>query len=305
MIVAAVAIPLLAASLPAPDVASVEPERPVIAYDLAMAERQDPESPLPARPDEGPEQPAAPPPIVVTGRPPSEDDPAEEVNVASFEAVQAVDAALIEPITNAYTDIVPEPVRKGLHNVLKNLDEPVVFLNFLLQLKPGKALETLVRFTINSTLGLGGLIDVAKDKPFNLPRRSNGFADTLGYYGVGPGPYLYLPLIGPTTVRDLLARPLDLAILPTAIGKPFNQTGFVIGKGVLSGLDERDQMDETLTRIRSSTDPYLSMRKYYLERRKAEIEVLQGKRSSVDDPAILVPAMDTPVVDSQDPALQP
>src|SRR3546814_1283739 len=76
------------------------------------------------------------------------------------------------------------------------------FLNFLLQFKIGKAAETLGRFAVNTTFGVGGLFDVAKTMPFNLPYRRNGFANTLGFYGVEPGPYFYLPLIGSTTLRS-------------------------------------------------------------------------------------------------------
>src|SRR3546814_6026547 len=89
------------------------------------------------------------------------------------------------------------PVRDGLGNALRNISEPVNFLNFLLQFKIGKAAETLGRFVVNTTFGVGGLVDVAKTKPFNLPYRRNGFANTLGFYGVEPGPYFYLPLVGP------------------------------------------------------------------------------------------------------------
>lgn len=224
------------------------------------------------------------PEIVVSGRLPSPEDPVEQFNVVSYDAVQAVDSALIEPVTEAYSGVVPEPVRDGFHNVLDNLDEPIVFINFLLQLKPGKAIETLGRFTINSTLGVGGLFDVAKKKPFNLPRRSNGLADTLGYYGVGPGPYLFLPVIGSTTVRDLLARPFDLLILPTIAPRPFSDPKVALGKGVLSAVDEREQNDDKLDRIHSAEDPYVIQREEYLARRRAEIDVLKGKRKSIDDP---------------------
>ncbi len=213
-------------------------------------------------------------------------DPLESLNAASYEAVQAVDEAIVAPITHGYMKAVPGQARAGIHNFINNLDEPIVFLNFLLQLKPGKAFETLGRFVINSTLGVLGLVDVAKRKPFNLPRRSNGLADTLGYYGVKTGPYLFLPLIGPTTLRDLFGRVIDLSILPLA-GKPFNKPAFVLAKGTLSSLDDRAQQDETLKRIREeSGDPYLATREYYLKTREAEIDVLRGKRKSIYDPPI-------------------
>ncbi|SFG40830.1 phospholipid-binding lipoprotein MlaA [Novosphingobium sp. CF614] len=224
--------------------------------------------------------------IVVTRRAPSPADPAEAINVVSYQAVQALDRAIVGPIAHTYKHTIPGPVRDGLHNVLNNLDEPIVFVNFLLQLKPGKALETLGRFTVNTTLGIGGLFDVAKKKPFNLPRRSNGLADTLGYYGVGPGPYLFLPVIGATTLRDLLARPFDFTILPTAVPKPFADSGFALGKGVLSALDERAQNDDKIEGTRQSADPYAAQREEYLARRRAEIDVLKGRRKTVDGPLI-------------------
>src|SRR5258706_52610 len=177
------------------------------------------ERPPPAAQAEGqtPTEPAAPAPrpgvdqndIVVTGRPHAPGDPLENVNAKSFAVTQSVDKAFVGPVALAYKKHVPAPVRSGLRNFLYNLKEPDVFLNFLLQLKPGKAMETLGRFAINSTIGGAGLFDVAKRRPFKLPRRPNGFADSLGYYGVKPGPFLFLPLIGPTTVRDLVASGLD------------------------------------------------------------------------------------------------
>lgn len=232
--------------------------------------------------------------IVVSGRSPSPTDPAEQLNVVSYQAVRAVDEALIQPVTNGYNRLLPRPIQLGVHNVINNLDEPIVFVNFLLQLKPGKAMETLGRFTVNSTIGLAGLIDVAKRKPFNLPRRANGLAGTLGYYGVGPGPYLFLPIIGATSLRDMLARPFDLMILPAIVPKPFADPKVSLAKGTISSLDARSESDQRLARIRESADPYLVQRQEYLARRKAEIEVLQGKRSSIYDPPYYLFPADRP-----------
>lgn len=216
--------------------------------------------------------------IVVTGQvEPAKADPAQAVNEASYEVVQKVDDAIVAPLAMGYKKALPSPVRSGLRNFLVNLTEPVVFINYLLQGKPGKAAETLGRFAINSTVGLGGLIDVAKDKSINLPHRDNGFANTLGYYGVGPGPYLFLPLIGPTTVRDLVGLGLDRAVLPTAIGKPLNTPAWVLGTGTIKSLDDRVQLDCELKRQRETSNPYNTAREYYLERRKADIEALHGR----------------------------
>ena len=225
--------------------------------------------------------------IVVSGQETVPGDPVAELNAQTFEAAQEVDQALVEPVAHAYRDDLPKPIRKGLANFFRNLREPVVFLNFLLQLKPGKAMETLGRFVINSTLGIGGLVDQAKNPPFNLPRRENGFANTLGYYGVEPGPFLYLPLIGATTVRDLIGSFADAAVLPNAIGKPFNRLEYGATAYVITGLEGRIEFDEELQSIRNSDDPYASMREAYLARREREIAALRGEvvETKVDPPS--------------------
>ena len=210
-------------------------------------------------------------------RGPPRSDPAQAINTVSYEAVQAVDKAIIGPVARGYKENLSKKVRRSIRNVINNLDEPIVFVNFLLQFKPGKAVETLGRFAINSTVGVVGIMDVAKKKPFNLPRRSNGLADTLGYYGVGPGPYLFLPLIGSTTVRDVFGRVIDLSLVPLTFGKPFNTPYYAVTKGGLSALDERAEFDEELQKIRESGNPYAAQRTYYLNKRKAEILALHSK----------------------------
>lgn len=220
--------------------------------------------------------------IVTANQGPPKGDPIAVVNEVSFGAVQSVDKAIIAPIAYGYRDGLPAPIRDGLHNVLNNLDEPIVFVNFLLQFKIGKAAETVGRFAVNSTIGVAGLFDFAKKHPINLPRRSNGLADTLGYYGVGPGPYLYLPLIGSTTVRDVLGRVVDLSLLPAAVGKPFSNPIVSATKGALSSIDDRVENDVILTRVQESGNPYAAMREYYLKKRQAEIDVLKGKRADAN-----------------------
>ncbi|MBK5264585.1 MAG: VacJ family lipoprotein [Alphaproteobacteria bacterium] len=225
--------------------------------------------------------------IVVTARPPAPPgDPLQSVNAKSFETIQTVDKAIVGPAALTYKRTVPGEVRSGLRNFLNNLQEPVVFLNYLLQIKPGKAAETLGRFTVNSTIGVAGLVDVAKKRPFKLPRRPNGFAYTLGYYGVKPGPFLFLPVIGPTTVRDLFGRWVDLLVLPWAVGKPFDQPAYAISTVIVRGLDERAEYDERLRKVREeSTDPYATMREAYLQNRQAEIDALHGRHSNAVNPA--------------------
>ena len=216
--------------------------------------------------------------IVVLAVPHS--DPAEAVNKETFAATQAVDKAVIAPVAMGYKHAVPEPVRDGVHNVIVNLNEPVVALSFLLELKPGKALKTLGRFAINSTIGIAGLLDVAKKKPFDLPHQPNGIADVLGYYGVGPGPYMFLPLLGPTSVRDLVGHFADLSIMPMAIGKPLSDPAVSTTRAVLFSLDRRVRDDAHIRDVREhSSNPYAAMRDDYLAKRRAEIAGLHGKSS--------------------------
>lgn len=208
-------------------------------------------------------------------------DPLAAVNEQSFAVTQAVDEAVIGPVARAYKRTVPSPIRSGLRNFLANLREPVVVLNYLLQLKPGKAAETLGRFAINTTAGAAGLVDVAKKRPFNLPRRRNGLANTLGYYGVKPGPFLFLPLIGPVTVRDLIGNVLDQFTVPVTSVPPLNNPAVTVPLLNLVALDYRAEYDEELTKLRASRDPYAAVRRYYLDRRQAEIDALRGRRPSV------------------------
>lgn len=225
--------------------------------------------------------------IVVMARSRTSHDPIAAINIESFKATQAVDRAFVGPLALAYKHSVPTPVRSGIRNFLYNLREPIVFVNFLLQHKVGKAAETLGRFVVNSSVGVGGVFDMAKRRPIHLPRRPNGFADTLGFYGVKPGPFLFLPLIGPTTLRDLVGDTVDRLVLPLAVGKPFNRAAFTVPVTVLGVLDRRAENDELFRDLHNGpTDPYAATRTFYLKRRQAEIDGLHGyHRFVVPSPA--------------------
>ncbi|MET0366187.1 MAG: VacJ family lipoprotein [Sphingobium sp.] len=211
------------------------------------------------------------------------DDPLEAVNHQSFAVTQAVDKAVIGPVAHAYERTVPKPARNGLRNFFRNLHEPVVFVNFLLQLKPGKAAETLGRFAINSTVGAAGLIDVAKTRPFNLPFRPNGFANSLAYYGVKPGPFLYLPIIGATTLRDLVGRSMDTVIYPIPGGRPISGGAYAATSTTVKALNRRVDFDGTLHELRDDNPhAYASLRQYYLAKRAAEVAALHTPRRRSD-----------------------
>ncbi len=221
-------------------------------------------------------------------------DPLFQFNADTYEVVQDVDRAVVEPIANVYEDGLPRPVRKGLSNFFSNLREPIVFLNFLLQGKIGKAAETVGRFAVNSTLGIAGLVDVAKTEPFNLPLRRNGFANTLGFYGVDTGAFLYVPLIGPTTVRDLVGSGLDTLVMPIAFGDPFDRIEYGIAAYTVRALDERIELEDKYDRITDSDFPYATMRDTYLCERLRAIDELRNRPPSECGPAALTPGAPPP-----------
>ncbi len=279
---AALAAAPVPVALPASGPVSGPVEVLPLAWSLAAA--QDAVPPAEGAPAPAPEGEEAVNEIVVEGEVgPPRSDPVEAINEESYRVTQAVDEALVEPVAYAYRDGLPEPVRDGLGNVVRNLGEPSVALNFLLQGKVGKAFETLGRMAINSTIGVGGLFDVAKKPGIGLPYRRNGFANTLGYYGVGPGPYLYLPVTGATSVRDLAGSTLDQLLLPVAVGKPFNRPAYAATYFVVNGLDQRVEFDREIASIRASDDPYRLRRETYLAQRRRDIAELKGEPISERD----------------------
>jgi phospholipid-binding lipoprotein MlaA len=207
-------------------------------------------------------------------------DPFESFNRGMFKGHEKVDRAVLRPAALGYSHVVPSILRDGIRNILRMLTEPIVFLNDLLQFRPEHAMRTLARVAINATLGWGGLFDVAKRPYFKLPHEANGFADTLGYYGVKQGPYLFLPLVGPTTLRDLVGAVGDGAVLPFAIGKPFNQRVYQLPTTLVGGLQERaDAEGDLKTLFSTAVDPYATLRSVYLQDRAGEIAALRHGHS--------------------------
>jgi phospholipid-binding lipoprotein MlaA len=276
--------PLLSAALAVPGLPPSPPADPYVAtlaWSLQDTQPSGPPDESETPPDDSGSDDSG--EILVEGEygPPA-GDPVEKFNATSYRITNAVDQAVIEPVAYAYRDGLPEPIRDGLGNVVKNLGEPSNALNFLLQGKVGKAFGALGRLAINSTIGLGGLFDVA-GKGAGIPYRRNGFANTMGFYGVGPGPYLYLPVTGATSVRDLVGSTLDQALLPFAVGKPFNRPAYAATYFVVNGLDQRVEFDQEIAAIRSTDDPYLLRRQTYLAQRRRDIAALKGEPISEED----------------------
>jgi len=203
-------------------------------------------------------------------------DPLEPANRAMFQVHEAVDQAVLEPAARAYREVVPPPVRTGVRNALGNLRAPVILLNDALQGERQRAEITLGRFMINSTLGLGGLIDVAA--MIGVPGHTEDFGQTLATWGVGEGPYLFIPVLGPSNPRDLAGQAVDLASNPVSY---FGQGAVVDAldwsRIALTVLDTRESLLDSVEQVRTtSLDPYATIRSAYRQRRRAEIENRAG-----------------------------
>jgi len=134
-------------------------------------------------------------------------DPFEPFNRSVYRFNDAVDRAVLKPVATGYRDITPPLVRTGVGNFFRNLTEPWSFVNNVLQGRVQDAGETWIRFAVNTVFGLGGILDIAGEA--NIDRHKQDFGQTLAFYGVPTGPYLILPLFGPSTVRDTAALPVD------------------------------------------------------------------------------------------------
>src|SRR5450755_3115522 len=139
--------------------------------------------------------------------PSGQNDPYEHTNRSIFSFDQAIDHAVARPVGVFYNHAVPQFARDGIHNFLSNLDAPVTLGNDVLQGSPDRAGQTLGRIVINSTIGVGGLVDVAAK--MGIPAHDEDFGLTLGMWGVGEGPYLVLPLTGPSNPRDSVGTVAD------------------------------------------------------------------------------------------------
>ena len=133
-------------------------------------------------------------------------DPFENLNRKTFEFNEKMDEKIAKPIAQTYSQLPPK-IKKGVSNFFDNLEEVDTFVNQLLQGKPKESINDLTRFLINTTIGLGGFIDVASK--MGLERHEEDFGQTLAVWGVGQGPYIMLPILGPSTLRDTLSRPVS------------------------------------------------------------------------------------------------
>jgi len=211
---------------------------------------------------------------------PSKDDPWEGLNRKLYSVSQGLDRAIIRPAAMAYKRIAPAPFRMVIRNFLSNLSEPKVIANDILQLRPVRAVEATGRFLVNSTAGIGGMFDVATE--VNLPGHENSFSVTLGHYGVGQGPYVYL--LAPATVRSLIGSVADGAMDPLYWIRYPHKTEVSLGLGLVHDLDLRAEADGALKSLTAdATDPYATIRSAYLQNQQSLVNGDNEKVQSLPD----------------------
>jgi phospholipid-binding lipoprotein MlaA len=198
-------------------------------------------------------------------------DPLEPMNRYFFELNYAADELLFKPLAGWYYVALPNFAQDGVRNALRNLRSPIVLANDLFQGETERAGVTVGRFLVNSTLGLAGLFDVAS--AMGLEYHDEDFGQTMAVHGVGEGPYLVLPLLGPSNPRDASGRVVDMLFDPlTYIGIFGGVDNIGLGAAVLEGVDTRARNLKTLDEIRKgSLDYYATLRSLYRQRRNDEI----------------------------------
>ena len=193
------------------------------------------------------------------------EDPLAPLNRKVLAFNYVLDRAVLRPASGVYRRVVPGFARTGVRNVLNNVIEPRTVLNQCLQGKFGAAAADAGRFIVNSTLGIGGLFDPAT--AMGLGRHREDFGQTLGRWGVGTGPYLVLPVIGPSTLRDGGAKLVDVATGPL---NAVEDDAIRLGIGALDRVDAR--AGQTDLSGQWGDDPYVHLRELHLARRAAEVE---------------------------------
>ena len=206
-------------------------------------------------------------------------DPIENVNRKVFDFNQFIDRHAIAPAARAYRAALPERVRESIHDFLNNLGEPLNFANSTLQGRFNYAGDSFVRFVLNSTVGVGGLVDVV-GRWGSIPYRDNDLGITFGVWGIPEGPYLVVPLLGPSDPRDLAGLGIQSFGDPwnrIVSGQPWNYYWIPYAHGFVTALDQRSRYLDTLADIeRTSLDYYATIRSLYRQRRAALVRGEHG-----------------------------
>jgi len=212
-------------------------------------------------------------------------DPLEPTNRALFAVHEVLDRGVLQPIAEAYRAVVPLPVRTGVRNALGNLRTPVILANDLLQGETERARVTLGRFMVNSVFGVAGIFDVARR--WGVSGHSEDFGQTLAVWGVGEGPYLFIPLLGPSSIRDTAGFGVDLVTNPISyLGQGVIVEALGWSRIGLTAVDTREELIEAIDGVRqTSLDPYSTLRSAYRQRRQYEIRNASGGPRGPSTPA--------------------
>lgn len=207
-------------------------------------------------------------------------DPFEPLNRAIFGVNEAADFLIIGPAAYTYNAIVPDPVRESVRSFTANLLSPITIVNQLLQGDIDGAIHATGRFLTNTVLGAGGIADVASAA--GIPDQKEDFGQTLAVWGFGEGPYLVLPIIGPSNFRDAAGYAVDTAGDPVRLwSNATDNEGFYLGKGIAAGIDRRSRVIKEVDDLRrNSVDYYATLRSLYRQQRKTDIE----EKSAVAQP---------------------
>ncbi|WP_420138690.1 MlaA family lipoprotein [Sphingomonas sp.] len=236
----------------------------------------------------------------------AERDPLEKFNRGVWGVNMAADKVVIKPVSSVYRAVAPRPVRQGVTNAFSNLSEPWSFINNMLQGKPKRAVRNLGRFVVNTTLGLGGLIDTASR--MKIRPAPEDFGQTLARWGVNGGPYLVLPVLGPSTLRDgvgtgvaSVADPVRVAVNQADVNVWYKR-GFTAAQVISARSDLTESGGDAF--LQSSLDPYAAARSAYLQRRAAAV-VDAGEEGDGDVPGATQPAGETVPTPAGDAATSP
>jgi phospholipid-binding lipoprotein MlaA len=217
-------------------------------------------------------------------------DPLEPFNRGVFAVNQGLDFWIIRPLAVTYRDLVPDPAKDAIRNFLDNLRAPVIAANALLQGNVEAAGDTTGRFLINTVAGVGGLFDVARD----IPAHDEDFGQTLGVWNVGEGPYLVLPVIGPSSPRDTAGLVVDYFLDPVNWWAANTDRDWIpLTRTAVRGVDIRSRNLDALDAIeRTSLDFYATVRSLYRQRRAAQIR--NGEAEPTPLPSITFDSDETP-----------
>jgi phospholipid-binding lipoprotein MlaA len=194
-------------------------------------------------------------------------DPNERANRQFYNFTDKVDRAVLAPVADAYIKHVPDPLQRSIGNFYDNLAYPNVILNDFLQGKVRQGFQDTLRFAVNSTIGLGGLFDMAG--PMGLPQHDEDFGQTLGVWGVDAGSYLFVPLIGPSSYRDAPGIPVSVFSNLLFYAGTVASSAVVAPITVLSIIDKRARLSGPMRiRDQAALDPYLFVREGFLQQRK-------------------------------------